>query len=36
MGADTPVEGTCEAILQEDKIEFFTSTLRLPEAPGTS
>jgi SnoaL-like domain len=36
MGAEPPVEGTCEAILQEDKIEFFTSTLRLPEAPRTS
>ena len=36
MGADPPVEGTCEAIIQEDKIEFYTYTLTLPEAPGTS
>ncbi len=36
MGADLPVEGTSEAILQWDKIKFFTSTLRLPEAPRGS
>ena len=36
MGVDPPIEGASEAILQEDKIEFFTSTLRLPEAPRTS
>ncbi len=36
MGAEPPVEGTTEAILQGEKIESFTATLRLPEAPRSS
>ena len=36
MGADPPVEGTTEAVVQGDKIKAFTATLRLPEAPRSS
>ena len=36
MGADPPIQGTAEAILQGEKIEFYTTTLRLPEDPRTN
>jgi ketosteroid isomerase-like protein len=36
MGAEPPVESTTEAVLQGDKINSFTATLRLPEAPRSS
>ena len=36
MGADPTVEAATEAVLQGDKIKFFTATLRLPEAPRSS
>ena len=36
MGAEPPVESTAEAVLQGDKINSFTATLRLPEAPSSS
>ena len=36
MGAEPPVESITEALLQGEKIEFFTATLRLPEAPRSS
>ena len=36
MGADPPIEGASEAILQGGKIEFFAFTLSLPEATRTS
>jgi hypothetical protein len=36
MGADPTVEAATEAVLQGDKINSFTATLRLPEAPRSS
>ncbi len=36
MGAEPPVESATEALLQGEKIESFTATLRLPEAPRSS
>ena len=36
MGAEPPVEGITEAILAGEKIESFTATLNLPEAPRSS
>jgi len=36
MGAEPPIEATTEAVLEGDKINSFTATLRLPEAPRSS
>ena len=33
LGAEPPVEAITEAVLEGDKIKYFTPTLRLPEAP---
>ena len=35
LGVEPPVEGTTEAVLQEEKIEYFMPTLRLLEGPGS-